>query len=36
MLQFNPDPRRALEYRDPLPESTLRALQRLRRQKPVK
>jgi hypothetical protein len=31
MLRFHRDPRRALEHRDPLPESTRRALDRLRR-----
>ena len=31
MLKFHRDPARALEYSDPLPESTRRALERLRR-----
>ncbi|HVV82472.1 MAG TPA: hypothetical protein VHE35_05305 [Kofleriaceae bacterium] len=30
MLAFQPDPRPALAYRDPLPESTVAALARLR------
>jgi hypothetical protein len=30
LLRFNRDPRRALEYRDALPESTVEALRRLR------
>lgn len=32
-LSFHADPRPALEYRDPLPASTIAALERLRRQK---
>lgn len=30
ILAFNPDPSRALEYRDPLPRGTIEALARLR------